>query len=327
MDRRDTLAALALVAAPVAAMAQNAERVRKVGVLWSTALSNPATQRDAAAMLDGLREKGWVEGKNLQVDMRWSQGDPVRARTLAAELAGTAPDLIFSSGTVALVGLRDAKVKLPIVFVNITDPVAGGFVASLAHPGGNITGFTPFEYDIGGKWLQLLKNTVPTISHATLLGDPANHNFAGFVRSFTAAAKSLNVKPTSAAIRNTDDIRRAIEAEAGNPNGGLIVTAATFTIVSADMIFSLASKYRLPAIYWNSNLVQSGGLMSYGPDSNALHHASADYVDRVLKGAKPEDLAVQSPNKIDLTVNLKTAKALGITIPQTVLVQANEVIQ
>jgi putative ABC transport system substrate-binding protein len=327
MHRRDTLVALALVAAPFAAMAQSTERVRKIGILWSTAPTNQVTQRDAAAVLEGLREKGWIEGKNLQIDTRWSEGDSVRARTLAAELAATAPDLIFCSGTVALVGLKAAQVKLPIVFVNITDPVAGGFVASLAHPGGNITGFTPFEYDIGGKWLQLLKNAVPTISHVALLGDPANHNFNGFVRSFAAAAKSLNVKPTSAAIRNTDDIKRVIEAEAANPNGGLIMTAATFTTVNADLIYSLASKYRLPAIYWNSNFVKNGGLMSYGPDSHALHHASADYVDRVLKGAKPGDLAVQSPNKIDLTVNMKTAKALGITIPQTVLLQANEVIQ
>lgn len=289
--------------------------------------TNPASKRNVAGLLEGLQEKGWVEGKNLQIDYRWADGDASRARSYAAELANMGPDVILASATLALSALRDTEVKLPIVFVNITDPVAGGFVTSLAHPGGNMTGFTPFEYDIGGKWLQLLKNAVPSIAHVTLMGDPENHNFVGFVRSFSAAAKSMNVGSIAAPIRNNGDIERAIEAEAKSPNGGLIVTAATFSTVSGDLIIGLASKFRLPAIYWNSVLVQSGGLMSYGPDSSALHRAAADYVDRILRGAKPESLPVQAPNKTDLTINLKTAKALGITIPQTVLVQANEVIR
>ena len=173
-----------------------------------------------------------------------------------------AADLIFSSGTVSLSALKDAKVKIPIVFANITDPVAGGFVTSLAHPGGNVTGFTPFEYDIAGKWLQLLKDAVPSVAHVTLMSDPANHNFAGFMRSFSIAAKSMKVEAISAPIRGVGDIERAIEAEAKRPNGGLIVTAATFSTVGSDLIIGLASKYRLPAIYWNSVQAQSGGLMS-----------------------------------------------------------------
>jgi putative ABC transport system substrate-binding protein len=289
--------------------------------------TNLSAKVNVAGLLEGLQAKGWVEGKNLQLDYRWADGDADRARSYAVELADLAPDLILASATLALIALRDTKVKIPIVFVNVTDPVAGGFVTSLAHPGGNVTGFTPFEYDIGGKWLQLLKDAVPSIAHVTLMGDPANHNFAGFVRSFSAAAKSMKVEPISAPIRNTGDIERAIEAEARSPNGGLIVTATTFSTVSSDLIIALASKFRLPAIYWNSVSVQSGGLMSYGPDSRALHLAAAEYVDLILRGAKPADLPVQAPNKTDLTINLKTAKALGITIPQSVLLQANEVIR
>jgi putative ABC transport system substrate-binding protein len=327
MQRRDAVLALVFGTLPFAVSAQRPERMRRLGVLIGVSQSNPASKSNVVGLLEGLQEKGWVEGKNLQIDYRWADGDASRARSYAVELANMEPDLILASATLALTALKDTKVKLPIVFVNITDPVAGGFVTSLAHPGGNMTGFTPFEYDIGGKWLQLLKNAVPSISHVTLMGDPANHNFVGFVRSFSAAAKSMNVGSISAPILNNGDIERAIEAAARSPNGGLIVTAATFSTVSGDLIIGLANKFRLPAIYWNSVLVQSGGLMSYGPDSSALHRAAADYVDRILRGAKPESLPVQAPNRTDLTINLKTAKALGITIPQSVLLRADEVIQ
>lgn len=289
--------------------------------------TNQQSVRDVAGLLEGLKVLGWVEGKNLQLEYRWADGNADRARTCAAELVSSSPDLIFSSGTVSLNALRDTRVGIPIVFANITDPVAGGFVTSLAHPGGNVTGFTPFEYDIGGKWLQLLKDAVPSVAHVSLLGDPANHNFAGFVRAFTAAAKPMKVEPISAPIRSVGDIERAIEAESRTPNGGLIVTAATFSIVNSDLIVALASRFRLPAIYWNSVHVERGGLMAYGPDSSELHRASADYVDRILRGAKPADLPVQSPNKTNLTINLTTAKALGITIPQSMLLQADEVIR
>ena len=325
VPRRVVVAAMAL--APFAAHAQRAERVRRLGVLMSGQQTSQQSNRDVEGLLEGLSAKGWVEGRNLQMDLRWGDGNAERARGHAAELAGLAPDLIFASGTVALNALKFTKVGIPIVFANITDPVAGGFVASLAHPGGNVTGFTPFEYDIGGKWLQLLKDAVPGITHVTLMGDPANHNFAGFVHAFTSAAQPMKVAPVSAPIRSVDDIERAIEAEARSPNGGLIVTAATFSIVNSDLIVALAGKHRLPAIYWNSVHVQRGGLMSYGPDSKELHRASADYVDRILRGAKPADLPVQTPNKTNLTINLATAKALKVTIPQSVLLQADEVIR
>lgn len=327
MQRRDAVLALALGATPLAASAQRPERTRRIGVLISTSSTSQSSKSDLAGLREGLQERAWVEGKNLLVEYRWANGDAAQARAHAAELAGLAPDVIFSGGTVALNALRDLKVKLPIVFVNITDPVAGGFVSSLAHPGGNVTGFTPFEYDIGGKWLQLLREAAPGIAHVTLLGDPANHNFAGFVRAFMAGAKTLNVQPTAAAIRSVADIERAIEAESRAPNGGLIVSASSFSIVSSDLIVGLASKFRLPAIYWTKTHVLGGGLMSYGPDSVAQYHAAADYVDRILRGAKPEGLPVQGPTKTDLTINLKTAKALGLSMPQTVLLQATEVIR
>ncbi|MEP7297076.1 MAG: ABC transporter substrate-binding protein [Burkholderiales bacterium] len=291
----------------------------------SPSQTNQQSARDLAGLLEGLKALGWVEGKNLQVEYRWAEGNADRAYACAGELASASPDLIFSSGTVSLNALRKARVEIPIVFANITDPVAGGFVTSLAHPGGNVTGFTPFEYDIGGKWLQLLKDAVPSVAHVSLLGDPANHNFAGFVRAFTAAAKPMKVEPISAPIGSVADIERAIEAQSKIQNGGLIVTAATFSIVNSDLIVALASKFRLPAIYWNSVHVQLGGLMSYGPNSNELHRASADYVDRIFRGAKPADLPVQIPNKTNLTINLTTAKALGVTIPQSLLLQADEV--
>ncbi len=325
MPRRNVILALALAAVPFAARSQRTDRVRRLGVLWSGSQVNGQTIKDIAGLVEGLKALGWVEGRNLQLDLRYAEGNADRARGYATELANLAPDVIFSSGTVALNALREAKVGTPIVFANVTDPVAGGFVTSLAHPGGNVTGFTPFEYDIGGKWLQLLRDAVPGIAHVALLGEPANHNFAGFVHSFSSAAKAMKVEPIPAPIRSVGDIEQAIEAESRTPHGGLIVTASTFSVVNSDLIIALASRFRLPAIYWNSGYTQRGGLMSYGPDSGDLHRAAADYVDRILKGAKPADLPVQSPNKTNLTINLTTAKALGVTIPQSVLLQADEV--
>lgn len=325
MDRRDALAALAAGALPIAALAQRAESVRRIAVLMSSREAD--SQRYVDGLLEGLQEKGWTVGRNLQVETRWPGGDPARARSFASELAAMGPEVILSSGTVALSALRDVNVKLPIVFVNITDPVAGGFVSSLAHPGANVTGFTPFQYDIGGKWLQLLKDAVPSLAHATLLGDPANHNFAGFVRAFTAAAKAMNVVSVAAPISTLTDIERAIEAEGKAPHGGLVVSAATFVTVYREQLVALAAKHRVPAIYWTVDPVRVGGLMSYGPDFRLLHRASAAYVDRILKGAKPGDLPVQAPDVIDLTINLKAAGALGISIPRAALLQASEVIR
>ena len=325
MDRRDALMALAAGALPIATLAQRAEPIRRIAVLMSA--GEAASRQYVDGLLEGLQEKGWAVGRNLQIEYRWPGGDPARARSYASELAAGSPELILSSGTVSLSALRDVHVKLPIVFVNITDPVAGGFVSSLSHPGANVTGFTPFQYDIGGKWLQLLRDAVPSMAHATLLGDPANHNFTGFVRAFTAAAKAMNIVPVAAPISAYADIERAIEAEGKTPHGGLVVSAATFVGVYRDQLVALAARHRIPAIYWTVEPVRAGGLMSYGPDFRLLHRASAAYVDRILKGAKPSDLPVQSPDEIDLTINLKTASALGISIPRAVLLQAREVIR
>ena len=325
MDRRDVVMALGAATLPFVTRAQTASPVRRIAVLMSA--GETPSKPYVEGLLDGLRDKGWQVGRNLQIEYRWSGGEPARARGLATELVAMAPELILSSGTVSLVALREVQAKLPIVFVNITDPVAGGFVSSLAHPGGNLTGFTPFQYDICGKWLQLLKDTVPSLAHATLLGDPANHNFAGFLRSFTAAARSMHVVPVAAPISSLADIERAIEAEGKAPHGGLILSAAAFVNVYSGQIIALASKHRLPAIYWTVDPVRAGGLMSYAPDFRRLHRASAAYVDRILKVTKPDDLPVQAPDEIDLVINLKTASALGITIPRTMLLQATEVIR
>jgi putative ABC transport system substrate-binding protein len=325
VDRRDAVMTLVAGTLPSCARAQRTEPMRRIAVLMSAgeSVSRPYVE----GLLEGLRDHGWQVGKNLQIEYRWPGGDPARARGHATELVALGPELIVSSGTVSLVALRDVQAGLPIVFANITDPVAGGFVSSLARPGGNVTGFTPFKYDIGGKWLQLLKETVPALTHATLLGDPANHNFAGFVRSFTAAAKSLNIAPVAAPVSSLADIERAIEAEGKAGHGGLILSAATFVGVYREQIVAQAARYRLPAIYWTVDPVRAGGLMSYAPDFRQLHRAAATYVDRILKGAKAGDLPVQAPDELDLTVNLATATALGITIPQTILLQAHEVIR
>jgi putative tryptophan/tyrosine transport system substrate-binding protein len=329
MRRREFIALLGGAAAawPLAAHAQSGKRMLRIGVIPSSEEGDPQSDAQVAALRASLEVLGWKEGRDIQIELRRHGGDAGRAAAVAMEIAGSAPDVIWASGTVGLTALHKATTQIPIVFVNVTDPVAGGFVASLARPGGNITGITPFEYEIGGKWLELLKETAPGVRRVTLLGESANHNFRGFQKSFEDYARSISVEPISVDVRSAADVERGIRNVGNEPNGGLIVTASTFSIVHRNLILALARELKVPAIYWNRSLVVAGGLISYGPDITDLSRQSAVYVDRILKGAKPTELAVQTPVKFQLIVNARTAKAMGFDIPPLLLAQADEVIE
>lgn len=329
MRRREFIAGLggAAVIWPLAARAQQPVQMKRIGVVFSPAELDSQTVKDTAALKLGLKALGWIEGVNLQTEYRWAGGDAARARSSAMELVGLSPAVILVSGTVAMVALRDATSTVPIVFLNVTDPVAGGFVASLSRPSGNITGFTPFEYDIGGKWLELLMEMAPHLRRVALLGDPNNHNFKGFKTSFEAAAKSFSIEPIPVSVGGLDDIDRSIASLAEKPNGGLIATAATFSIIYRKQLASLAIKHKLPAIFWNRSQTTDGGLMPFGPDSADSARRSASYLDRILKGEKPADLPVQGPTTMELIINVKTAKEIGIVVPPTLLARADEVIE
>jgi putative ABC transport system substrate-binding protein len=328
MRRRDFIG-LAGVAAgwPLVARAQADRRVQRIGVLL------PGTEGDAQgakylqAFNSGLRELGWIDGQNVRIEYRWAQGDIARAQSLATEMVNPPPALIVTSGTEATLALRETTTTVPVVFVNVTDPVAGGFVASMSRPSGNITGFTPFEYDIGGKCLGLLKDMSPRLARVAMLGDPVNHNFKGFKTSFEAAAQALSVEPQTVVVHGAEDIERAVGSFAAEGGDGLIITAATFSTVHRDLIVRLANSNKLPAIYWNRFQVAVGGLMSYGPDTADLYRRSASYVDRILKGERPGDLPVQGPTKVELIINTRTAKAIDLIVPPALLARADEVIE
>jgi putative ABC transport system substrate-binding protein len=328
MRRREFIALIgALGAWPSTVRAQQGGPVKRIGVLMNIRENDPEAQARIGALREGLALLGWVEGKNLAIEFRWSGSDIERLRQLAAELVNLGPEVLWSTGTDGTTALFEATKTIPVVFVNVTDPVAGGFVSSLSKPGGNITGFAPFEYDIGGKWLELLKDCAPQLARAGLFGDPANHNFNGFRKSFEIASKSLSVEPVTVAVRSADDINAGMELVGSQPNGGLVITAATFSLQYLDLIISTAIKRRLPAIYWNRYHVVRGGLMSFGPNIIDLHRQSASYVDLILKGAKAGDLPVQGPTKVGLVINLKTAKAIDLAIPPSLLSRADEVIE
>lgn len=328
MRRREFLGLVGgLTACPLLANAQPAARMPRIGILSGGAEGDPQVRRYLDALDAGLRQLGWLAGRTIQVETRWARGDLGRARSLAAELVGTSPALIVATGTEPVLALHEATATVPIVFINVTDPVAGGFVASLARPSGNITGFMPFEYDIGGKWLGLLKEMSPGLTRAAMLGDPVNHNFKGFKTAFETAAQSLSIEPVSIAVHGADDIDRGIAAFAAEAGGGLIVTAATFSNVHRDRIVQLANGRKLPAIYWNRFQVAAGGLMSYGPDTPELYRSAASYVDRILKGEKPADLPVQGPTRVELLINARTAKAIDLVVPPSLLARADEVME
>lgn len=274
-----------------------------------------------------MKQAGWVEGPDLRYDYFYAGNSLERAREIAQQLLSISPDVILSSGTVPTVALHAMTTTVPIVFVNVTDPVAGGFVASLSRPGGNVTGFTPFEYPIAGKWLELLREIAPAVSRVALLGDPLNHNFRGFWAAFEASANKQAVRTIQAPVGDAAEIERNMRAIAAEPNGGVIITAAQFSLIHRELIIGLAAQLKLPAVYWSRFFPKNGGLASYGPDGNELHRQSARYLYRILRGEKPENLPVQEAVKFETVLNLKTTQMLGLTVPPQILARADEVIE
>ena len=328
MKRRAFISLLGGAAAwPLAARAQQSERVRRIGVLMNLASDDAEGQARLAAFHQGLQQLGWTVGRNVQIDYRWGAGNADYIRKFAAELVALAPDVILSTGSPSIAVLQQATRTVPVVFVTVVDPVSSGFVDSLARPGGNITGFTLYEYSISGKWLALLKEIAPGMTRAAVIRDPALTAGGGQLGVIQAVAPSVGAEVTPVNVRDAGEIERAITAFARSPNGGLIVTASTLAGVHRDLIIALAARHKLPAVYPIPYFARSGGLMSYGPDSVDQYRRAASYVDRILKGEKAADLPVQAPTKYELVINLKTAKALGLEIPPTLLARADEVIE
>jgi putative ABC transport system substrate-binding protein len=328
LRRRDFLGVLSGAAAwPLAARAQQPDRVRRICVLLNFAEDDPEAQAQNLAFLQGLQQLGWTDGRNVRIDTRWTGGEAARTRKFAEELVELEPDVILAEGTTALGLVLQATRRVPIVFVQVTDPVGGGFVASLARPDGNATGFTQFEYSIGGKWLELLKEIAPNVTRAAVLRNPAITSGVGQFGAIQSVAPSLGMELRPIDVRDAGEIERGVAAFAGTSNGGLIVTAAGLTRVHRDLIIKLAARYRLPAVYSFRFFVTAGGLMSYSPNIIDQFRRAAGYVDRILKGEKPADLPVQAPTKFELVINLKTAKSIGLTVPPQLLARADEVIE
>ena len=329
MRRREFVTALAGAAAwPLGARAQQGERMRRIGVLMASTADDPESQARIAAFAQGLKQLGWTDGRNLRIDTRWATSNADDLRRHAAELAALAPDVILAAaGTATVAPLLQATRTVPIVFVLVIDPVGAGFVASLARPGGNATGFTMFEYGMSGKWLELLKQIAPGMTRAAVLRDPAVASGIGQFAAVQAVAPSLGVELSPVDARDAPEIERAVTAFARSSNGGLIVTASPVATSHRDLIITLAARHRLPAVYASRFFVTGGGLISYGPDLVDQFRRAAGYVDRILKGEKPADLPVQAPTKYELVINLKTAKALGLDLPPTLLARADEGIE
>jgi putative ABC transport system substrate-binding protein len=327
--RRDFIALLGGAAAawPLAARAQQGEKMRRISVLMNLAADDAEGQGRLAAFLQGLQEAGWSVGRNVRVDLRWGAGDPELYRSYAAELVALAPDVILGAGAIVALALQRASRIIPIVFANTSDPVGSGLVASLARPGGNITGFTNFEFSMAGKWLELLHQIAPWITRAAVLRDAGNLSGAGEFGAVQTAAPSFGVELRPVDVRDPHQIEGDIAAFAAASNGALIVTQNALAIIHRKLIIALAARHRLPAIYAYSSFITDGGLISYGPDSMDGYRRAAGYVDRILKGAKPAELPVQAPVKYELAINLKTAKALGLDVPPTLLARADEVIE
>jgi ABC-type uncharacterized transport system substrate-binding protein len=316
----------AAAALPLAARAQQSNRLRLVGVLLAMAPDDPEAQLRIKAFEAGLRELGWTEGRNLRLEYRWAAGDAALLRKQATELVGLAPDLILATSTPVLAALRQEN-PLPIVFVQVTDPIGSGFVPNLARPGGSLTGFTSFEFTIGSKWLEALKHVAPAVTRVALIFNPDTAPFAHmFWQPVEDAAPSFDVEPMQAPVRDVGEIERTVAAFA-RQNGGLMVLPNVSTTNHRDLIIALAARHRLPAVYPYRYFATSGGLMSYGSDLADVYRRAASYVDRILKGAIPGDLPVQAPAKFEFVINLKTANALGLTVPPLWLGRADEVIE
>ena len=329
MRRREfiTLLGGAAAAWPLAARAQQRERVRRIGVLMNLAADDPEIPNRLAPLLQGLQEAGWTVGRNVRIDYCWGAGDPERIRKCAADLVALSPDLILAIGGTTVGPLQQVSRTVPIVFVNVTDPVGSGFVASLARPGGNATGFMIFEYSISGKWLELLKQVAPRMTRVVVLRDAGLTSGGGQLGVLQGAARSVGVELTPVGVRSAGEIERGIAAFVRDANGGMVVTSSSFATFHRDLIIALAARHRLPTIYSGRTYVGAGGLLSYGVDPYDQSRGAALYIDRILKGEKPADLPVQQSTKYELVVNLKTAKTLGIDIPTSVLARADEVIE
>jgi putative tryptophan/tyrosine transport system substrate-binding protein len=322
-----TLLGGAAAAWPVTARAQQREKMRRVGVLMPLPADDPVVQARVAAFAQGLQQSGWTIGRNVQIDTRWAAADADRIRSHAAELVALAPDVILTSGNAGVAPLLQVSRTVPIVFAIVPDPVGAGFVDSLARPGGNATGFSAYEYSLGAKWLELLKQIAPGITRAAVLRDAALASGPAQFAAIQAVAPSLSVVVNPVNVSDAADIERGVGAVARSANGGLIVTGSLWAVRHRDLIITLAARHKLPAVYYERLFTSAGGLTSYGPDLLDQFRRAAGYVDRILKGEKPADLPVQAPTKYELVINLKTAKALGIEMPASVLARADEVIE
>ena len=329
MRRRQFITMLGGAAAawPLAARAQQPERIRRIGALMFLAADDPESKIYIAAFLKQLQEFGWKVGQNIQIDYRSTAGEADLIRKYAAELIALAPDVILTAGGSHVGPLQQATRTVPIVFVQVADAVGGGFVNSLARPGGNATGFTNFEYDFSGKWLELLKQIAPLMTRTAVLRDPANPSGAGQFGAIQAVAQSFGVEASPVNLRDAGQIERDVNAFAQKPNGGLIVTPSSLALVHRELIVTLAARLRLPAIYPFRFFVSGGGLISYGPDVVDQYRRAAGYIDRILRGEKPADLPVQQSSKVALVINRKTAKALDLDVPAPLLARADEVIE
>jgi putative ABC transport system substrate-binding protein len=331
MRRREfvTLLGGAAAACPLTAYAQPGERMRRVGVFVNLAEHDREGQRSVKALENGLRELGWIQGQNIHVDYRWSpDADTVRIRAAAADLAALKPDVILASATEGLAAFSDATRTIPIIFVSVSDPVGQGFVSNLARPGGNITGFTAFEFSMGGKWIEILKEIAPKLARVAVLFNPKTAPYFGsFLRSIEIGAASVGMPWIAVPVNEVAEIEPAIIAFAREPDGGLICPSDSFTSVHRKTIILLAASHRLPAIYTWREFTSDGGLVTYGIERVDLYRRAAPYIDRILRGAHPGDLPVQQPTKFELVINLRTAKALGLTVPLTLQASADEVIE
>jgi putative ABC transport system substrate-binding protein len=312
---------------PLMARAQQPERMRLIGVLLPATADDAGMQARIAAFHQGLEQSGWTIDRNVRIDTRWATTDAAEIRRHAAELAALAPDVILAHAATAVGPLLQATRTVPVVFPAVVDPVGAGFVDSVARPGGNATGFMNYEYSLSGKWLELLKQIAPGLTRVAVLRNAATASGPGQFGAIQAVAPSLSVEVNPVNVRDAGEIERAVTAFARAPNGGLIVTASPLAQQHRDLIVALAARHKLPAVYFDRLFVAASGLISYGPDQIDMYRRAAGYVDRILKGVKPADLPVQAPTKYELAINLKTAKALGLSVPQTLLASADEVIE
>jgi ABC-type uncharacterized transport system substrate-binding protein len=333
MRRREFVIGIGLSSAglsstlPLAARAQQGEAVRRIAVLMNSPPDHPEGHPAVAAFQQALQQLGWSDGRNIRIDIRWGENDVDRDRKYAAELVALAPDVILAAGTLGVTALQRVTRTVPIVFVRVADPVGAGVVDSLARPGGNVTGFMNYEYGLSGKWLELLKQITPSVTRAAVLRDAANPAGIAQFGAIRTTASSLGVDVSPINIRDAGEIEHGIADFARSPNSGLIVTPSAGSSVHQVLIVTLAARYKLPAVYSERFIVTGGGLISYGPEGIDQFRRAANYVDRILKGEKPADLPVQAPTKFELAINLKTAKVLGLTMPQPLLAAADEVIE